>query len=93
MDLAHRRELTKQAPLAPEYAETSTYFHGGNGDGEDTVAGEVHKILALTLVCFDRWLKPLFSDAERQSLSPIQEHDPYVGVLLRYHRSQVRNRT
>lgn len=91
MDLTHRRELTKQAPMAQEYAETSTYFHGGNGDGEDTVAGRVHKILALTLVCFDRWLKPLFLDAESQSLSPIQEHDPYVEGLLRYLQSQRRD--
>ena len=81
----------KQASLAPDYAETIAPFHSGSGNGEDTVAGRVHKILVLTLVCFDRWLKPLFPNAERQSLSPIQNYDPYVEGLLRYLQSQVRD--
>jgi hypothetical protein len=81
----------KQTPLASVYAETSTPFHSGDGNGEDTVAGRIHKILVLTLVCFDRWLKPLFSNGERQSLSPIQEYDPYVEGLLRYLQSQRRD--
>jgi len=88
MHLTHRHELMKQTPLAPDYAETSIPFHSGNGNGDETVAGRIHKILALTLVCFDRWLKPLFSNAERKSLSPIQEYDPYVKGLLRYLQSQ-----
>ena len=54
MDLTYRHELMKQTPLASDYAETSTPFHSGNGNGEDTVAGRIHKILVLTLVCFDR---------------------------------------
>ena len=91
MHLTHRHELMKQTPLASDYAETSTPFHGGNGNGEETVAGRVHKILVLTLVCFERWLKPLVSQAERQSLSPIQEYDPYVQGLLRSLQSQRRD--
>jgi len=83
----------KQTPMATEYTETSKPFHGENGDGEDTVAGRVHTIFVLALACFDRWLKPLFSNAERQNLSPIQEHDPYVEGLLRYLQSQGRDRT
>ena len=90
MHLTYRHELIKQTPLAPDYAETNTPFHSGNGNGEETVAGRVHKILVLTLVCFDRWLKPLFSQAARQNLSPIQEYDPYVKGLLRYLQSQRR---
>ena len=82
----------KQTPMAPEYAEISTSsLQGGNGDGEGTVAGRVHKIFVLALACFGRWLKPLFSNAERQNLSPIQEHDPYVEGLLRYIQSQRRD--
>jgi hypothetical protein len=91
MHLTHRHELMKQTSLAPDYAKTDTPFHSGNGNGEDTVAGRVHKILVLTLICFDRWLKPLFSNAERQNLSPIQEYDPYVEGLLRYLQSQKRD--
>ena len=88
MHLTYRHEVMKQTPLAPDYTETGTPFHSGNGSGEDTLAGRVHKILVLTLVCFDRWLKPLFSQAERQNLSLIQEYDPYVAGLLRYLQSQ-----
>jgi len=91
MRVTYRHELTKQISPALNYAETSTPFHGGNGNGEDTVAGRVHKILVLTLACFDKWLKPLVSQAERQSLSPIQEYDPYVQGLLRSLQSQRRD--
>jgi hypothetical protein len=90
MGLAYRHELMKQTALTLNYAETSTPFHGGNGSREETVAATVHKILVLTLACFDRWVKPLFSQAERQSLSPIQENDPYVEGLLRCLQSQRR---
>lgn len=84
MHLTYRQELMQQTPLPRDYAETTMLFHSGNGNGEGAVAGRVHKILALALVCFDTWIKPLFSQAERQELSPIQEHDPYVEGLLRY---------
>ena len=91
MSLTYHREVMKQTPSAPDYAETSTPFHSKNGNGEETVAARVHKIIVLTLVCFDRWLKPLFSQAERQNLSPIQEYDPYVAGLLRCLESQRRD--
>jgi hypothetical protein len=90
MHLTYRRELMKQNPPAPGYAETIMPFRRGNRNGEDTVAGRVHKILVLTFLCFDTWLKPLFSTAETQNLSPIQERDPYVEGLLRYLLSQRR---
>ena len=88
MSLTYRHELMKRTPLAPDYAGTNTPFHSRNGKGEDTIAGRVHKILVLTLACFDKWLKPLFSQAEEQKLSPIQEYDPYVEGLLRCLQSQ-----
>jgi hypothetical protein len=86
MHVAYRHELVKQAPPARHYAETSTSFPSGNGIGEN--AATLHRILALTLACFDTWLKPLFLRAERQNLSPIQEYDPYVKGLARYLQSQ-----
>ena len=88
MSLIYRHELMKQTPLVPDYAETRIPFYSGKGNGEDTVADMVHKIIVLTLVCFDRWLKPLFSQAEKQNLSPIRAYDPYVEGLLRYLQSQ-----
>jgi hypothetical protein len=86
MHLTYRHGLMKQAPPARHYAETSTSFPGGNGNGEN--AAMLHRILALTLACFDTWLKPLFSGAKRQNLSPIQEYDPYVKGLARYLQSR-----
>ena len=91
MSLTYRDELMKQTPLALDYAETSTPFHSGNGNGEETVAATVHKILVLTLACFDKWLKPLVPQTERQNLSRIQENDPYVEGLLRCLQSQRRD--
>ena len=88
----HEHELMKQTPLALDYAETSTSFHDGNGNGEGAVAAGVHKILVLTFACFEKWLKPLFSQGdERQNPSPIHEYDPYVVGLMRYLQSQRRN--
>jgi hypothetical protein len=87
MHLAYHHELMKQAPPARHYAETSTSFPSGNGKGENAVSGTLHRILALTLACFDTWLKPLLSGAKRQNLSPIQEYDPYVKGLARYLQS------
>ena len=88
MHLTYRHELMKQTPLVRDYAETSTAFHSGNGNGENAVAAGLHKILALAFVCFDAWLRPLFSRTERPNLSPMQECDPYIKGLLRYLRSQ-----
>jgi hypothetical protein len=84
MHLTYGHKLVKQIPPAPDYDEKYIPFYSGNGNGEGTVACRVHKILALTFLCFDTWLKPLFSEAERQNLSPIQECDPYAEGLLRY---------
>ena len=90
MHVTYRHELMKQDPLAPDYAVTSMLFRSGNGNGEGAVAGRVHKILALAFAYFDRWLKPLFSQAEKQNPSPIQEYDPYVEGLLRLLQSRKR---
>jgi hypothetical protein len=91
MYLTYRHELMQQTPLALDYAQKSMPFHGGHGNGEGTVSAGVHKILMLTFVCFETWLKPLFSHAERHNLSPIHEYDPYVVGLLRYLQSQRRD--
>jgi len=91
MHSTYRHGLMEQALLAPDCAEISMPFHGGNGNGESSVTERVHKILALVFVCFDMWLKPLFSQTERQIPSPIQEYDPYVEGLLLYLQSRRRD--
>lgn len=88
MQFTYRHKLMKQTPPARYYAETGTFSPSGNGKGENAVSGALHRILALTLACFDTWLKPLFLRAQGQNLSPIQEHDPYVSGLARYLQSQ-----
>lgn len=75
-------ELMKQTPLAPDYAEIIMPFHGGNEKVEGAVAAGVHEILVLAFACVEAWLKPLFSQAERQNLRPIQEYDPYLVDLM-----------
>jgi hypothetical protein len=87
----YRHDLVKQTPLALDYAETNTPFHCGNGNREETIADRIHRILMLALVCFDKWLKPMLSQAEGQTLSPIQERDPYVEGLLRSLQSHRRD--
>ena len=68
----YRHELTKQVPPAPDYAEMRTPFHNGNGNGEGAIAGKVYEILTLAFTCFDTWLEPLFSQAERRDQSRIE---------------------
>lgn len=91
MHLTYRHELMEQTLLAPDYAEINMPFCGGNGNREDAVDGRVHNMLALAFVCLDTGPKPLFSHAERQNPSPIQEYDPYVEGLLRYLQNRRRD--
>jgi len=93
MHLTYHSPLRKQTLGAPDYAETSMSFHGGDGDREGDVAAEVQEILTLAFVCFEVWLKPLFSQPGRHNLSPIHEYDPYVAGLTRYLQGQRRSWT
>ena len=84
MHSTYRHGLMEQTLLAPDCAEISMPFHGGNGNGESSVTERVHKILALVFVYLDMCLKPMFSYAEKWNPSPIQDYDPYVEGLLQY---------
>jgi hypothetical protein len=48
-------------------------------------------MIPLAFVCFDTWLKPLFSQVERHNLEPVQECYPYVVGLLGYIQTHRRN--
>ena len=76
-------KLIEQTRPAPDHNE------------ESLVARKVHEVLALTFLCFDAWIKPLFSQVKGQKPSPVQEYDPYadpyVAGLLRYLNSRRRD--
>jgi hypothetical protein len=88
MHVTDRHKLVKRTLLVPDYTEAGMPFEG-------PIAHKLHQILALTFVCFDAWLKPLFSQAKEQSLSPVQEYDPYadpyIAGLLRHLQTQRRD--
>jgi hypothetical protein len=46
------------------------------------VVEKLHEIITLLLRCFNGWLKPLRSGAEKETVSPIQDRDPYLESLL-----------
>jgi hypothetical protein len=46
------------------------------------VVGNLHRIITLLLRCFNGWLRPLLSRAEKETVSPIQDRDPYIESLL-----------
>jgi hypothetical protein len=89
MHSTYRHGLMEQTLPAPDCAEISMTFHGGNE--ESSVAERVHKVLALVFVCLDMCLKPMFSRTEKWNPSPIQDYDPYIEGLLQYLQSRRRN--
>jgi hypothetical protein len=91
MYIDHSHGLMKQTTL--DYVAPNMLFRSANNsrNGEGALAGRVNKILELVFVYFDRWVRPPFSQPEKNIPSPIQESDPYVECLLRYLESRRRD--
>jgi len=50
---------------------------------ERLVVEGLHRIITLSLECFNAWLSPLLPRSRNAAVAPVQEQDPYVESLLR----------
>jgi len=50
------------------------------------LATNLRMIIAVSLLCFNGWLKPLLPHSRNEMLSPVQDCDPYlIGLLMALH--------
>ena len=82
MDLASPSELINAIPVKREQAEVIAPFDGQEKRSKCTVAESLHRIITLSLHCFNGWLRPLLPRSRKETVSYVQDHDPYLESLL-----------
>ncbi|HME42705.1 MAG TPA: hypothetical protein VKF36_06440 [Syntrophorhabdales bacterium] len=82
MDAAQVSELIRQTSVNGDSSEMISFFHGHEKPSKCALAGSLHRIVTLSLLCFNRWLKPLLPCSRNETVSSVQEHDPYLESLL-----------
>ena len=51
-------------------------------DPKCAVVESLHRIIILSLNCFNGWLNPLLPHSRKETVSSVQDHDPYLESLL-----------
>ena len=82
MDLPHFSELIKAIPLNRDPAEVIPPFKGHEKRSKHSVVESLHRIIVLLLHRHNGWSRPILSRAEKETVSPIQDRDPYMESLL-----------
>lgn len=82
MDVAQVSELIKQTPVNGDSSKVISFFHGHEKPSKCALAGSLHRIVTVSLLCFNRWLKPVLVHSAKEPVSSVQEHDPYLESLL-----------
>ena len=82
MDVAQVSELIRQTSVNEDSSELISLFDVHERRSKCNLAGSLHRIITLSLVCFNGWLKPLLVHSRNEQVSSVQEHDPYLESLL-----------
>ena len=82
MKVAQASELIRQTPLSRDSFKVISFFDGDEKRSKRALAESLHRIVTLSLLCFNGWLKPLLVRSRKEPVSSIQEHDPYLESLL-----------
>ena len=69
-------------PNGRSFAKNVSSFGRYAIEAECSLLGRLHKVISLSLLCFNTWLRPSKSDSKGEPLSAIQEQDPYLERLL-----------
>ena len=83
MDRAHLSELIKATPLKEDRTAVISPFDGHERRTKCCLAEDLHRIITLSLECFNAWLSPFLSHSRKETVSSVQDHDPYLESLLR----------
>jgi len=82
MDVAQVSELIRQTSVNGDSSKVISFLHGHEKPSKYALAGSLHRIITLSLLCFNRWLKPLLPRSRNETVGSVQEHDPYLESLL-----------
>lgn len=82
MDAAQVSELIRQTPFSTDSSKIISFFDGHERRSKRALAQSLHRIVTLSLLCFNGWLKPLLVHSGKEPVSSVQEHDPYLESLL-----------
>ena len=82
MDLAHFSELIKAIPFGRDHAKVISPFDGREKRSNYAVVESLHRIITLSLRCFNGWPKTLLSHSVKETVNLVQDRDPYLESLL-----------
>ncbi|HUJ88917.1 MAG TPA: hypothetical protein VLX12_01875 [Syntrophorhabdales bacterium] len=82
MDLAHFSELIKAIPFGRDHAKVISPFDGQEKRSNYAVLESLHRIITLSLRCFNGWPKTLLSHSVKETVNLVQDRDPYLESLL-----------
>ena len=83
MRLGHASNLIKAPPLGRDHYGVILPFIGHEKRSEYAVVEGLHRIITLSLECFNAWLRPLLPRSREDTASAVQDQDPYLQSLLR----------
>ena len=82
MNVAQASELVRQIPFNRDSSKVISFCDGHEARSKRALAGNLHRIVTLSLHCFNGWLQPLLVHSRKEPVSSVQEHDPYLESLL-----------
>ncbi len=84
MHLGHPSDLLIKFPrFSRDHSGTILPFNRQEKRSECTVVEGLHRIITLSLECFNAWLRPLPPRSREAAVNAVQDHDPYLESLLR----------
>jgi hypothetical protein len=83
MHLGNPSALIKVPSFSRDPFGAPVPFNGREKHPARTVVAGLHRIITLSLECFNAWLSPLLSRSRKAAVSSVQDHDPYLESLLR----------
>ena len=83
MRLGDASNLIKAPPLGRDQYGGILPFIGHEKRSERAVAEGLHRIITLSLECWNTWLRPLLPRSRKAEVSSVQDQDPYLESLLR----------
>jgi hypothetical protein len=83
MHLGHPSDLIKAPLFSRDHSGATLPFNGREKHSEWAVAEGLHRIITLSLECFNAWLRPLLPRSGKAAVSSVQDHDPYLESLAR----------
>lgn len=86
MDIAQASESIKKTSVNRASSEMISLFKGHEKRSKCGLATNLRRTIAVSLLCFNKWLKPLLPHSRNEMLSPVQDCDPYLkGLLIALH--------